>query len=128
MYLLRLGMTLLDMTITVPVRATYVVPIYVELMTVFSLGGQADRSLSPHAVSLELLVTLREVDEGFDKAHEFYDAWYDEGPSKKDIQHEYEDALARTAKVKFVDAKSAKEYRQQSSRHLALCGASSSGL
>jgi len=27
-------MTLLDMTITVPVRATYVVPIYVELMTV----------------------------------------------------------------------------------------------
>lgn len=86
------------------------------------MGGQADRSLSSHAVSLELLVTLCEVDEGFDKAHEFYDAWYDEGPSKKDIQHEYEDALACTAKVKLMDAKSAKEYRQQPSRHLALCG------
>ena len=122
-------MILLDMAIALPARAIYVVPIYVDgAHDRLAWGGQADRSLSPHAVSLELLVTLREVDEGFDKAHEFYDAWYDEGPSKKDIQHEYEDALARTAKVKFVDAKSAKEYRQQSSRHLALCGASSSGL
>ena len=39
--------------------------------------GQADRSLSPHAVSLELLVTLHEVDDAFDEEDESLDAVYE---------------------------------------------------
>ena len=116
-------MILLDIAIALPARAIYVVPIYVDgAHDRLAWGGQADRSLSPHAVSLELLVTLHEVDDPLDKTYELYNGWHDDGPPKEEIQQQYENTRTRMAKVELVDAEKAKEYCQQPSHHLALCG------